>query len=157
MNKKINILVGCLLFVFSTLACADASVYFNKNKIKSHTGGQFSLDILMSDFPTTEGGGLVLHFNPKVVNVTNVSIDGNVWGFVNKVGDIDNNQGVVSDILFSDFRGVTGSARIATVEFETIHKGKSKIRLEESAMNPFVGGSENIAVRFKSAKIKVRR
>jgi len=156
--KRISVLIGCLLFIFSTLVSADdAGVFFSEKKIKSHVGERFSLDVLMSDFPTTEGGGLVLRFNPRVVRVTNVSVDDGVWSFVNKNGDIDNDKGKVSDILFSNFRGVTGDAKIATIEFEAIHKGKSRIRLKESASNPFAGGGENITVEFKSAKIRIRR
>jgi len=156
MINKINILASCLLFVISTLVSA-ADVSFSEKRVRSHVGEQFSLDILMSDFPTTEGGGLVLHFNPKVVRVTNVSVDDSVWSFVNKNGDIDNGEGTVSDILFSNYRGVTGNAKIATIEFEAIKRGKSRIKLEESAINPFAGGGEKIAVTFKSSNVRVKR
>lgn len=156
MSNKINILTGCLLFVISTLASA-ADVSFSETRIKSRVGEQFSLDVLMSDFPTTEGGGLVLHFNPKVVRVTNVSVDDNVWSFVTRNGDIDNDEGTVSDILFSDFRGVTGNAKIATIEFETLKRGRSQLKFEESTTNPFASNGENIAVTFESSIIRVRR
>ncbi len=157
MIKKISILIGCALFIFSTLVSADAGVSFSEKKVKSRVGEQFSLDVLMTDFPTTEGGGVVLSFNPKVVQVTSVSVDGTVWGFVNRNGEIDNDNGGVSGILFSDYRGVAGNAKIATIQFESIHKGKSRIRLEESADNPFASDGANIAVKFKSTKIRVRR
>lgn len=156
MIKKITVLTGCLLFVISTLASA-ADVSFSEKRIKSRVGEQFSLDVLMSDFPTTEGGGIVLHFNPRVVQVRNVSVDDSVWNFVNRNGDIDNDRGTVSDILFSNYQGVTGNAKIATIEFEIINKGRSRITLEESSINPFAGGGENISVTFQSANINTRR
>jgi hypothetical protein len=156
MVKKISILTGCLLFVISTLVSA-ADVSFSEKRIRSHVGEQFSLDILMSGFPAIEGGGVTLHYNSDVVRVTSVSVDDSTWNFVNRDGEIDNDAGTVSDILFSNYQGVTGDAKIATIGFESIKKGRSKLTLEESAINPFGSGGENVAVTFKSSTIRVQK
>lgn len=157
MTNKFYILLGTLLFVFSTLVNAGANVSFSEHAVKSRTGNTFTLDVLMSGFPTTEGGGLVLHFNSRKLQVTNVTVDTSVWNFVNKVGDIDNTNGTISDILFSSYQGVIGSAKIATIEFQAIHKGKGKITMEESTVNPFSSNGQNINVTFTPTKVRIRR
>ena len=157
MGNIINILVAVMLFAFSTLVSAEANVSFSEDVVKSRTGKTFTLDVLMSDFPTTEGGGLVLHFDPSGLQVTNVTVDSSVWQFVNKEGDIDNTDGVVSHILFSSYQGVTANAKIATIEFQAIRKGKSNLILEESASNPFASNGQGIDVTFVPAVIRIRR
>ena len=157
MANKFNILVGALLFVTSTIVNAGANVSFSEDAVKSRTGNTFTLDVLMTDFPTTEGGGLVLYFDPALLQVTGVTVDSSVWTFVNKDGDIDNAGGVVSSILFSSYRGITGDAKIATIEFQATHKGKGNITLEESSDNPFASYGQNINVTFTPAKVRIRR
>ena len=157
MANKVNILIAAMLFAFPTLVNAEASVSFSKDVIKSRTGNTFTLDVLMSDFPITEGGGLVLHFDPSRLQVTNVTVDSSVWRFVNKDGEIDNTDGTVSGILFSSYQGVTDNAKIATIEFQAIRKGKSNIALEESASNPFASNGQVIDVTFIPTMIRIRR
>ena len=159
MTNKIgfNALVGVLLFVFSTLVIADANVSFSDRSVKSRIGKAFTLDVLMSDFPMTEGGGLVLHYNPALVQVNSVVVDSSVWEFVNREGDIDNAGGEVSSILFSSFQGVTGDAKIATIEFQAISKGRGIIRLEESGDNPFAGDGQGIAATFTPTLVRITR
>ena len=149
--------MAVLLFAFSTLASAEATISFGDNAIKARAGKVFTLDVLMSDFPVTEGGGLVLHYNPNKLQVLNVTIDSGVWQFVNKNGDIDNQAGVVTGILFSSYQGVASDARIATIEFQAINKGKSKIRLAESEENPFSSNGQKLQVKFNQAKVRTRR
>lgn len=157
-NKfNFNILLAVLLFVFTTVVNAAANVSFSESSVKSSAGNTFTLDVLMSDFPATEGGGLILHFDPALLQVANVTVDSTVWKFVNKNGDIDNTGGTVSGILFSSYQGVTGSAKIATIEFQATHKGKGDITLEESANNPFASNGQNINVTFTPTKIRIHR
>ena len=157
MANKFHVLMGALLFVFSTLVNAGANVSFSEDNVKSRTGNTFTLDVLMSDFPATEGGGLVVNFDSTQLQVTNVTVDSNVWQFVNKDGDTNNTGGTVTGILFSSYQGVTGNAKIATIEFQAINRGKSTITLEESASNPFAGNGQNIDVTFTPTKIRIRR
>jgi hypothetical protein len=152
-----NVFIGVLLFVFSTLASADATVSFNDESIKSRIGNTFTLDVLMSDFPTTEGGGLVLNYDSALLQVNSVVVDSSVWGFVNRVGDTDNVRGQVSGILFSSFQGVTGDAKIATIEFQAINRGRGIIRLEKSVENPFASNGQNIDVTLMPTRIGIHR
>ena len=159
MNKKLNfsVLMGTLLFVFSTLVSAEANVSFSKESVRTKAGNTFTLDVLMSGFSTTEGGGLDLSFDSSLLQVNSVTVDGGVWTFVNKDGDIDNAAGTVTGILFSSYQGVTGNARIATVEFKAINKGRTRIKFKESASNPFASNGQNIDVTFTPTKIRIRR
>lgn len=157
MVNKFNVLISVVLFGFSTLVNAGATVSFSEDVVKSRAGNTFILDVLMSDFPTTEGGGLVLHFDSDQLQVNNVTVDSSVWQFVNKDGDTDNAEGVVSGILFSSYQGVTSNAKIATIEFQVMDKGKSILTLEESASNPFASDGQSINVTFTPTKILTRR
>jgi len=156
-KSNFNILLSMLLFLFSTIVNAGANVSFSESFVKSNTGNTFTLDVLMSDFPVTEGGGLVLNFDPALLQVTSVSVDSGVWEFVNNDGEIDNAGGVVSSILFSSYRGVAGDAKIATIEFQATQKGKGNITLDESLDNPFASNGQNINVTFTPAKVLIRR
>lgn len=163
MYKKISVLMSCVLFVFSSLAIADEvetaepSVSFSAEKVKTTVGSEFSLDVVMADFPVTEGGGVSVQFDPSVLEVANVSINSDEWRFVNRTGDIDNADGIVSEILFSSYQGVTGNATIATIQFKAIGKGKAKIKLQEAESNPFASAGEKIDVSFEETKVKVRK
>ena len=163
MRNKFKAIVGVLLFAFSTLVSAEraqsveANVSFGGEQVHAQIGDVFTTDVLMSNFPVTEGGGLVLHYDPKYLQVSNVTVDSSVWQFVNKNGDIDNAAGTVTGILFSSYRGVAGSAKIATIEFQATKKGKTEIILEESADNPFASNGQKIGVVFTPTKVRIRR
>lgn len=159
MSKIANIFIGILLFMFTALASADdeAVVSLSKKKIKSNIGSTVTVDLQMSEFPVTEGGGVNIRYNPRVVQINNVTVDASTWNFVNQNGNIDNAYGIVSNILFSSFRGVSGDARIATIELEFVGRGKSKIRLEASDDNPFASNGEPLDVKFRSTRIRVRK
>lgn len=143
-----KLLIGGVLYATSFLALAAPAVIFNETAIKQHVNDTFILDILITDFPVSEGGGVTLHFDASMVNVSDVTIDSSVWGFVNKSGDIDNQKGTVTNIIFSSYKGVSGEGKIASVTFKAIKKGKSLIRIEESSINPFSGDGEIISVNF---------
>ena len=159
MIKKMNVLITIFLLAFATLANAGGSISFSNSKVQSQVGESFSLDVLMSGMPMIEGGGIVLHFDPTLIEVTNVTVDNIVWRFVNNNGEINNDEGSVTDILFSSFRGVSGDAKIATVEFKSLAKKRKRgvISMTESTTNPFASAGQNISVSFEPAKIAVRR
>lgn len=157
MFKNTNILIGVLIFIFSMMANAESEVSLSKSVIKSRIGSTVSVDLLMTDFAMTEGGGVEINYDPTLVQVNSVSIDGNTWSFVSRDGNINNADGTVSDILFSSYQGVSGNAKIATIELEFIGKGKGIIGLSESDNNPFASNGEQMAVTFKSSRIRVRR
>jgi len=91
----------------------------------------------MTDFPLSEGGGVTLRFDPTVIQVDEIIVNSEPWDFVCVPGVIKNEEGVVSDLLFSSYKGVSGDALIATVSFTALNAGKSVIAIEESFVNPF--------------------
>lgn len=157
MFKNTNILIGGLLFIFCAVANAEPVVSLSESVIKSKVGATVSVDLLMSDFSMTEGGGVEMHYNPALVRINSIIVDGSTWNFARHDGDINNTDGSVSGILFSNYRGVSGDAKIATIELEFIRKGRGKIRLSESDSNPFASNGEQMAVTFNPTKIRVRR
>lgn len=101
-------------------------------------GTAFTLDIVGSAFAITQGGGFSLTFDPLVLEVTNVSIEGAVWNFVNDPGTIDNIAGSVTDVNVSAFPGVaTGNFVVASVEFMAKSEGISGLALSASSTNPW--------------------
>jgi len=131
------------------------TVALTSDELTVNNGETFTLDITMSDFPTSEGGGVTVRFDSSMLNVSNVSINSDVWNFVNKVGGIDNVSGVVSDILFSSFGGVSGDNTVATITFNAIDSGSGQISLESSSINPFSSDGSKIAVNFVATAITV--
>ncbi|MDH5570791.1 MAG: cohesin domain-containing protein [Gammaproteobacteria bacterium] len=129
------------------------SVGLSTSDITVYKGDSFSLDITMSDFVTTEGGGITLRFDPALLQVLAVNVDSTVWGFINKDGRINNAEGTISDILFSSYQGVASDTTIASIEFQSIEKGTSTITLEESSANPFASDGQNMNVVFKTTEV----
>ena len=129
------------------------TVALSSSEVSVYEGETYSLDIVMSDFTISEGGGVTLRFDPALLQVVNVTVDGNVWDFKNKDGRINNAEGSVSDILFSSYQGVSGDAKVATVEFKSIAKGSSAITLVESSVNSFAGDGQKIVVAFNATTV----
>jgi len=136
---------------------AEPTVGFSPSQMKASVGETVTVDIIMQDFPASEGGGITIRFNPAVVKVITVAVDDASWSFTGSDGVIDNEGGSVSDILFSSFTGVSGTATIATVQFQAIKSGKSRLRIKPSSLNPFASAGEPIKVEFNRGKIKVGR
>lgn len=146
-----------LLLIAPLLArAADPTIGFNPSRVTATAGETVSVDITMQDFPLTQGGGIRLTYNPSVLQVSDVAMNDSTWNFVTKVGSIDNQNGVISDILFSNFSGVSGAANIATVQFEVIKNGNSQLRLTEvEQYQPFLNeDGQHISVAFKNGSIR---
>jgi hypothetical protein len=137
----------------ATVSKVGATVALSDDNISVYKGDVFTLDIMMDEFEPSEGGGVTLRFDAALVQVVNVTLDSSVWSFKNKDGFVNNAEGTVSDILFSSYQGVEGSAKVATVEFKSIEAGVSTITLEESAANVFASGGENVAVVFNTTTV----
>ena len=152
-----NILSITLIYFGSiSLVIAGPLVDFSSGMTRMKVGEAFSLDVVMHDFPNTEGGGVNLLFNPDVLQVNAVTINGDAWDFENRSGEIDNSAGSVSDILFTSYKGVAGEAKVATVEFHAIGRGKTTLYLSESETNPFAAGGERVSVEYGTASVRVR-
>jgi hypothetical protein len=72
MFKNTNILVGSLLFIFSMMVHAESDVSLSESTIKSKIGSIVSVDLLMSDFAMTEGGGIDIHYDPSLIQINSV-------------------------------------------------------------------------------------
>jgi hypothetical protein len=138
-------------------ALAEPLVQLTPDKNEFAVGNTYSVQVMMEGFPQTEGGGVSLSFNPAMLQVTKVQVDSGTWTFVNRNGEIDNQAGLVSDIVFSNFSGVSGNAAIATIEFKAIKPGRSQLTLAGSTLNPFAGGGQPIEVAFGNAQVMIKK
>jgi hypothetical protein len=154
MNIKLLMVAGLLLLASSGVQ-AVPTVGFNESTVKAGLGETITLDIVMADFPTTEGGGLTLEFNPKVIQVNGVELNDGLWSFATRSGAVDNDKGKVTDLLFSSFAGVSGTAVIATVTLEIVGKGRSQLTLIESQLNPFASDGRPLDVTLKKSVVRV--
>lgn len=141
--------------VTTNTAIKGPYVALSSSEINVYEGETFTLDITVNDFTTSEGGSVTLLFDPTLVQVVKVDVDSSVWDFVNKNGQINNVGGSVSDIIFSSYQGVSGDAKVATIEFKSINNGTSEIILKESSANPFASNGLEMVVSFKSASVVV--
>ena len=131
----------------------NAFVAFSTNSVSVADGANFSLDVKANLLAVSEGGGISLRYDPSILEVVTVNMNGSVWNFVARNGQINNSEGFVSDILFSSYSGVSGETVIATIEFKSINKGSSSIVIEESSVNPFASNGELMTVVFESANV----
>lgn len=134
---------------------AKPTVSATTQQIDAVVGDTFTVDIAMSNFPASEGGGVSVQFDPAMMNASNVSINSADWDFVNKTGTIDNSNGVISDILFSSFKGASGDSHIATITFNAISSGNSQIILSGSSINPFSSNGSEVPASFINVNVKI--
>ncbi len=142
-----------LLLLLGSAVQAEPLVSVSPARSKVTVGESFSVDIIMTDFPSCQGGGLSLRFKPSVVKVTKVTVASGTWSFAGQDGVIDNQRGRVSDILFSAFPGVTGNGVIATIELQVIGAGRTQLKLRESPRNPFASQGRPFVVTFGKGKV----
>jgi hypothetical protein len=146
-----------LLLGFTLTVQAGPTVGFSSDKIKARTGDTVTVDIVITDFPTTGGGGLTLSFNPKILQVMSVALNTGTWGFAGQDGIVDNSRGNVSDILFSSYNGVMGDATVATVTLSALKPGRSALTLSESGLNPFASSGQRLQVQMTAADVLVHK
>ena len=111
-------------------------------------GDRIEIEISMDDFPATEGGGISISFNPKVIRVDRVEIDP-AWDFATRSGVIDNQSGSIADILFTSFSSPQGSVRGATINASVVGIGKNPIGIVESQTNPFASAGQRFPIDFE--------
>ena len=134
---------------------AKPTVALTSEQVDAVVGESFTLDISMSDFPVSEGGGVSVQFDASLLNVSDVTINSATWDFVNKIGNIDNNAGVVSDILFSSYDGISGNSNIVTITFEAINSGLTQIALTGSSINPFASDGDTVTATFIPTTVQI--
>jgi hypothetical protein len=132
-------------FIFSMHAVEAATLQIEPQVSTVDIGDTFTLDVIGTAFPETQGGGFTLSYDEAVLNVTNVAIDeANTWTFVNDIGSIDNENGELNEVTVSAFPGVTGDFSVATIEFLAMSLGTSAIELAESEGNPWASNGSTI-------------
>ncbi len=156
MYRKLTLLAAVVLLWAGAMQ-AQPVVSFSEATTKVTAGETFTVDIVMSDFPVSQGGGLTLRYRPSVLQVTSVTVNDATWSFINKPGNIDNEVGEVKDIIFSAFPGVSGDGVIATIEFGAIKNGRSRLLLEVSPINLFASNGESFVVEFDDAVVQVKK
>ncbi len=149
--------LAALLLLLGSAVQAEPLVSISPARSKVTVGETFSVDIIMADFPSCQGGGLTLRFKPSVVKVTKVTVASGTWSFASQGGVIDNDRGRVSDILFSAFPGVTGNGVIATIELQAIGAGRTRLKLQESSLNPFASQGQPFVVTFSKGKVVAKQ
>jgi hypothetical protein len=136
-------LIACFTHTINA-ATIQAELGENSSSVMP-VGEAFSVEVSGLEFPDSQGGGFNLSYDPSVLNVTDVAIDGlDTWTFVNDNGSIDNVNGELNDVLVSDFPGVSGDFNVATISFLTVGAGTSTLALTESLVNPWA--SDGIAI-----------
>jgi hypothetical protein len=145
-----------LIFFSAGAAAGGPAVNFTADNEDLAVGGTVSVALVMSDFPVSQGGGLNLLFDPRVVQVGNVFVDKSIWNFSHQNGQVDNTAGRVDDIVFAAFPGVAGAGKIATIELRGLKKGNARLRLEGSDKNPFSSNGESFPVSLGRSNLRVK-
>ena len=134
----------CILATLPATTIAAPTVNLQSDKVSYTVGDQVIIVITLSDAPVIYGGGLDLTFNPAVVNANSVQVD-TIWDFTIKEGIIDNATGVINDIFFTHFSGLTGDIPVATIVLDTIASGSPAIVVTESPAKQFTDtNGENV-------------
>jgi len=148
-----------LLALFGSLTQVNAAtVSFNPDSVSVVSGKSFSIDILGSDFDVVlDGGGLDLAFDPAILEVTDVTIDTDIWdpAISGINGRIDNTRGKVTGVFFNSFANRSGNFRIGTIDFKASAPGTTALQLSEYSVNPFASGGAVTPVTLTDATVKV--
>ena len=138
-----------------TAAWAD-TIRFDPTPKTVNVGEFFSLALEGAGFTSNlDGGGVSFSFNPAVLQVTGVAVNGSVWDFSTADGAIDNSGGSVADILFNTLQNISGDFAVASIQFHAIGAGSTGLSLSESALNPFASGGDPLAVTFADGSVNV--
>jgi len=148
--------LGVLALVVGFNAWAEPTVSFSESKIVTGINETITVDIVMSDFPTTEGGGLTIKYNSDVLQIVDVELNDAAWNFASQEGKLKNDKGRLRHLLFSSFSGISGDAVIATVTLEAIAEGRSRLKLVQSKKNPFASGGQPLDVSFNKSVVRVK-
>lgn len=121
-----------------------ALVTFNPNPEAVTLGSTFTLDIIGTGFPETEGGGAEFIFDKTILKVNSVTIDSGVWDVFTSGGVIDNTNGNVMNIVVAAFNNPGTDFIVATIEFEAIGTGSTDLIISENPLNPWASGGSQV-------------
>lgn len=129
----------------------------NPEQQQVEQGEAFAVDIELRNFPMTQGGGFSLLFDPGILRATGMSFSG-AWNFASRPGTILNDSGVIRDVIFAAFPGVVGRRTpVATLWFEAIATGETRLRLARSTQNPFASAGHPVDAELVGAKVEIIR
>jgi len=131
-----RLILSLLALLFSLGVYSAPTINVIPNQSSYQVGDAVFLAISLSDAPDIHGGGLNISFNPTVIQAQSVVID-SVWKFATRTGVINNAQGSIADILFSNFNTVSGNLGVAIIQLTVVGNGDSALSVTESAKNPF--------------------
>lgn len=151
-------MIRTILFALLALSLqANAAVVgFNPASKSVTVGDTFTMVVEGSAFASNlDGGGLNLSFNPALLQVLDVIIDGTAWDFVPLDGTINNIAGSVTDSQFNQFaHPKVGTFEILQYQFKALAAGASTLALSAGS-NPFGSGGELVPVSFTDGTVNV--
>lgn len=121
-----------------------------------HPGESFVLELRGVGFTEeTLGGGASLSWNPAVIDLSSVTIDGGAWEFSRSAGLSDPASGTLSDLFALTFsQPKQGDFLIARLGFVADGAGTTQINLTGSASQPFVNlPGDAMALSFSGAQV----
>jgi hypothetical protein len=152
---KKSVLILLLFFSQFTISHA-ATIGFDARYSAVSSGDIFSVDIVGSAFPITQGGGLNLFYDAGIVNVLSVTFDAAVWDFGSSVGAIDNGVGQVTDIVVGAFNGPQDGFVIASLELEAVGVGLTDLILTDSTIdNPWASFGARLTTEYVPGSVDV--
>ncbi|RMG28535.1 MAG: hypothetical protein D6721_08160 [Gammaproteobacteria bacterium] len=139
-----------VLALLAAPVLANPTVRIEALKQKLRPGETFTVQIGLKQAEHLYGGGLSLRFDPRVVQVESVQLDRSTWKFAATPGRIDNRNGALRDLLFTDFSGVQGDVPVASIRFRVVGEGRPGLQATTSRLNPFSGDQGEVAVTFEN-------
>ena len=132
-----------------------AELTFAPNAKTVNMGNTFVMDIVGTDFPVTEGGGAEFIFDPDIVEVMSVSVNGAVWDAFTSHGNIDNANGRVEGIMVATFTDPGTDFTVATIEFKALGAGVTDMILSENPLNPWASSGSTISPALVNGSVIV--
>jgi hypothetical protein len=150
--------IGLIATLLAATSAHSATVSVDPVTTNVTLGTTFTVDVVGTGFPVTEGGGFSLGFDASVLQVTNVTVDNTTWAFSHSTGSLDNGSGTLDDVWVADFSfpGISGDFVVATIEFQATGVGTSGLSLAASALNPWACSGVSCGESFdQSASVTV--
>lgn len=102
------------------------------------------------------GGGLNFSWNPDVVDLTGISLNGSNWEFARNTGLHDPASGTLNSMFFASFAGRTGDFAIGSLTFTADGPGTTTVAMSLFPTQPFANDlGDVVAVNLHNANITV--
>lgn len=120
-------------------------------------GQAFSLAVNGSGFADPlMGGGLSFAWDPALMSLAGVSVDGVAWEFASFGGTLDATAGTLEGLFFASFDGHAGSFGIATLDFVAGLPGTGAVTMALDPFQPFINvAGAPVEVSLGSARVTV--